>query len=163
MERLLLYLIAIFLKSAAESGYASALHREVLAGVRVRDVMTPQPIWIADTLPLNLAVDDFFLANHHVAYPVCADDRDFRGLLRLEFLRDVPREKWPYTSAGDLVAENGAADLQIDSDESAARAMRLLLAPDHGRLAVVENGKVVGMITRHDVLHVIEIHTELES
>jgi Zn-dependent protease/CBS domain-containing protein len=158
-----LFLIALFLKSAAESGYAAAVQREVLAGVRVRDVMTPRPIAISATLPLNLAVDDFFLSNHHVACPVCDSDGDFRGLLRLEHLRDLPREKWPYTTAGDLVAEKGGATLQIQSDEPATRAMRRLLAPDQGRLAVVEKGKLVGMITRHDILHVIEIHSELEN
>jgi Zn-dependent protease/CBS domain-containing protein len=160
---IVLFLIALFLKSAAENGYTAAIQREVLGGVRVRDVMTPRPTSISATLPLNLAVDDFFLSNHHVAFPVCDTDGDFRGLLRLEFLRDLPREKWPYTTAGDLVAEKGGASLQIESDETAARAMRRLLAPDQGRLAVVEKGKLVGMITRHDILHVIEIHSELEA
>lgn len=158
-----LFLIAFFLKSAAESGYAAALQREVLAGVRVRDIMTPNPICISATLPLNIAIDDFFLANHHVAFPVCADGGEFRGLLRLDFLRNVLREKWPYTTVGDVVAENGGNTLQIGVDEPAARAMRLLLAPGQGRMAVVENGKLVGMVTRHDILRVIEIHTELEE
>ena len=160
---IVLFLIALFLKNAAENGYTAAIQREVLAGVRVRDVMTPRPTCISASLPLNLAVDDFFLSNHHVAFPVCDTDGEFRGLLRLEFLRDLPREKWPYTTAGDLVAEKDAGSLQIESEETAARAMRRLLAPDQGRLAVVENGKLVGMITRHDILHVIEIHSELEA
>jgi Zn-dependent protease/CBS domain-containing protein len=160
---IVLFLIALFLKSAAENGYTAAIQREVLGGVRVRDVMTPRPTSMSATLPLNLAVDDFFLSNHHVAFPVCDTDGDFRGLLRLEFLRDLPREKWPYTTAGDLVAEKGGASLQIESDETAARAMRRLLAPDQGRLGVVVKGKLVGMITRHDILHVIEIHSELEA
>ena len=158
-----LFLIAFFLKNAAESGYAAALHREVLNGVRVRDVMTSKPVSLPASLPLNIAVDDFFLVNHHVAFPVCGEDAEFRGLLRLDDLRNVPREKWPYTTAGDLVAATGGSALQIAGDEQAARAMRQLLGPRQGRLAVVEEGKVIGMITRHDVLHVIEIHTELED
>ncbi len=159
---LVFFVIAIFLKNAAESGYANAIQREVLAGVKVRDIMSPNPISLPASLPLNIAVDDFFLAHHHVSYPVCGDEGDFRGLLRLELLRTVPREKWPYTSVGDLVSESGSAKLQIGVDESAARAMRTLLAPAQGRLAVVENGRLVGIVTRHDILHVIEIHTQLE-
>ncbi len=159
---LVFFVIAIFLKNAAESGYANAIQREVLAGVNVRAIMTPDPICLPASLPLNLAVDEFFLTHHHVAYPVCDDDGAFRGLLRLELLRTVSREKWPYTSAGDLVAESGSEQLQIGVDEPASRAMRTLLAPAQGRLAVVENGRLVGIVTRHDILHVIEIHTELE-
>ena len=41
--------------------------------------------------------------------------------------------------------------------------MRLLLAPELSRLAVIEDGRLVGIVTRHDILHFIEIHTELED
>ena len=156
-------LIGFFLKSAAESGYANAIQREILAGVRVRDLMTANPAAIPDTLPLNLAVEDYFLSGHHVAYPVCASDGEFRGLLRLDFLKEIPKEKWPYVSAGDVVAEKSAEALRIGVNESASRAMKMLLAPELSRLAVIEDGRLVGIVTRHDILHFIEIHTELEE
>ncbi len=156
-------LIAIFLKSAAESGYNNALQRVVLNGVKVRDFMTAKPAWIPASLPLNLAVDEYFLANHHVAFPVGDENGEFRGLLRLDFLKDVPREKWPYTSAGDVVAERQTQGMSIDIDASASRAMRLLLGPGSGRLAVTDEGKIAGIVTRHDILHFIKIHTELEE
>jgi Zn-dependent protease len=155
------FLIAIFLKGAADNGYASAVEKEVLGGITVRDIMTRQPICIPAAMPLNLAVDDYFLTNHHVAFPVSSEDGEFRGLLRLDFLRDVPREKWPYVTAGDLAAEKQTQELKLEAATSAARAMRLLLAPDSGRLAVTEKGQTVGMITRHDILHFVKIHTEL--
>ncbi|MHA3773245.1 site-2 protease family protein [Verrucomicrobiota bacterium sgz303538] len=160
---LVFLLIAIFLKGAAESGYTNAIQREVLAGKRVREIMTPQPVSIPSTLPLNLVVDEFFLTNHHVAFPVTNDDGVFRGLLRLEMLREVPRERWPYITAGDFVAENQTDTLSVGADTPAARAMRRLLTPGSGRLAVTLDSKIVGMITRHDILHFIEIHTELEA
>jgi Zn-dependent protease/CBS domain-containing protein len=163
LSGLSLVVIGFFLKSAAESGYTNALQRSTLAGVRVRDLMTANPASIPDSTPLNLAVDDFFLNGHHIAYPVCAADGEFRGLLRLDFLKEIPREKWPYVSAGDVVAEKSAESLRIGVNESASRAMKLLLAPELSRLAVIENGRLVGIVTRHDILHFIEIHTELES
>jgi len=156
-------LIAFFLKSAAESGYYNALQREMLADVRVRDLMTANPVAIPEHLPINLAVDDFFMTGHHVAYPVCAPDGEFRGLLRLDFLKEVPREKWPYVTAGDVVAERSGEDLCIGVEQSATRAMKMLLAPELNRLAVVESGKLVGIVTRHDLLHFIKIHAELET
>ncbi len=156
-------LIAFFLKSAAESGYYNALQREMLADVRVRDLMTANPVIIPEHLPINLAVDDFFMTGHHVAYPVCAPDGEFRGLLRLDFLKEVPREKWPYITAGDVVAERSADDLCIGVEQSATRAMKMLLAPELNRLAVVESGKLVGIVTRHDLLQFIKIHAELEA
>lgn len=156
------FLIGVFLKTAAESGYTQAIYHEVLAGVRVRDVMSAAPICIPATLPINLAVDDFFLGKHHRAFPVREDDGSYRGLLRIEHLKGLPRERWPFTSAGTAVAEQDTAATSIDAGESAERAMRRLLGAGQGRLAVRESGKIVGILTRHDVLQFIKIHTELE-
>jgi CBS domain-containing protein len=156
-------LIGIFLKGAAERGYTNTVQHEILAGIRAGDIMTRPPVCIAARAPLNLVVEDYFLARQHVAYPVVGDDGDFRGLLRLEYLKEIPREKWPYTTAGEVAGMHDTAGAFIESTEPAETAMRRLLAAAEGRLAVVEAGRVTGMITRHDVLRFITIHTELES
>jgi Zn-dependent protease len=155
--------IAFFLRHAAEAGYAQTVQEELLAGVRVRDIMTKEPVTIPATLPANLAVDDYFLASHHLAFPVCDEDRAFRGLLRLDFLKRVPREKWPFTSVLDIAIDGGGDDLKITAEESASEAMKRLLQPTQGRLAVLEDGKVVGIITRHDVLQFMQVKTALEA
>lgn len=158
-------LVGVFLKNAAEGGYSQALFKEILDGVSTRDLMTRDPITIPAQLPLNLAVDDYFLSNyHHVAFPVVDNDGRFRGLLRLEFLKSIPREKWPYTLVGDVVEQTGSGQLRVPSETSAADAFRKLLTAGEGRLAVTEDGsRLVGIITRHDLLHYIRIHTELDD
>jgi len=162
-QGLLFLIIGSFLKSAAESGYAQALSKQFLDGVRVRDLMTHDPVCVPAQLPLNLAVDDYFLTNHHEAFPVIDDDRRFRGLLRLDSLKSVPREKWPYVLAGEL-AQDHDAHLGIPAETSAASALRLLLIPGQGSLGVLDEAeRLIGIITRHDLLHFIRIHTELED
>jgi Zn-dependent protease len=157
------FIIGIFLKGAAETGYTNTVYHEVLGGVRVGDIMTRDPVCIAAHTPLNIAVDDFFLAKNHVAYPVTGDGGEFRGLLRLEHLKALPREKWPYTTAGEVAAAHDTGAAFIDAAQPAEQAMRRLLAADQGRLAVLEAGRVAGIVTRHDVLAFIQIHTELET
>jgi Zn-dependent protease len=156
-------LIGVFLKGAAENGYTSTVQHQILTGIRVSDIMSKAPVCIPARAPINLVVEEYFLARQHVAYPVTGDDGDFRGLLRLEFLKEVPREKWPYTTAGDVAGAYGTTGALIESTEPAESAMRRLLAAEEGRLAVVESGRVTGFITRHDVLRFITIHKELES
>lgn len=156
-------LIGMFLKHAAERGYDNAVERSVLAGLTVDDIMTRTPVWIPEHLPLSRAVDEFFLTNHHVVFPVCSTEGEYRGLLKLASLKGVPREKWPYTTVGDIVAQAGSDALSIEVNRPAARAMRELLTPGTGRLAVVEEGRLVGIVTRRDLLQFIEIHNELEA
>jgi len=157
------FLIGIFLKSAAESGYTNTLYHEVLGGVRIGDIMTREPVCIPAHTPLSIVVEEYFLAMNHVSYPVIGTDGEYRGMLRLDHLKSMPREKWPWTTAGELAAEHDATVSTIDAGQPAEHAMRRLLAAGHGRLAVLDAGKVVGIITRHDVLAFITIHTELES
>jgi len=156
-------LIGIFLKGAAETGYTHTVQHEILAGIRAGDIMSKPPVCIPGRAPLNLVVEEFFLARQHVAYPVIGDEGEFRGLLRLDFLKEVPREKWPYTTAGEVAGMHETSGAFIEAAVPAETAMRRLLAADEGRLAVVEGGRVIGVITRHDVLRFITIHTELES
>jgi Zn-dependent protease len=157
-----LLIIAIFLKGAAEAGYANAVQREVLAGVSVRD-FTPAPVaTLPASLPLSLAVEDFFRTGQHTAYPVCDDDGTFRGLLQLADLKTVPRARWPFTTAGDLVASGRGNALVLSANDAAARAMRRLLAPGSAPHAVLDGGKVIGLVTAADLKRFIEIRTALE-
>lgn len=160
---LTLLIIGIFLKTSAETGYQQAVFHDVLAGVHVRDIMSSPPLCIPAGMPLNLAVDDFFLAHHLVAFPVVDDDHEFKGIVQLDDLKIVPREKWPYTAIGDMVASQDAWRLKIQAEESAAKAMRRLFLPGQGRLAVTEANQLIGIITRDDLLKFIRIHIELEE
>jgi CBS domain-containing protein len=158
-----LILIGIFLKNAAESGYSQTLFKEVLGEVKVRQLMTPNPVSIPARLPLNLVVDDYFLTNHHVAFPVVDDDGRFRGLLRLEFLKNIPREKWPFTLAGEIADTPEGRNLRLQGDADAAETLQTLLTPGRGRMGVIDReGKLTGIVTRHDLLHYIRVHHELE-
>ncbi len=161
---MLLIFIGLFLKSAAESGYQHAVQKDVLDRVFVRDVMTPHPICIPASLPLNLAVDDFFLRHHHVGFPVVDADETLVGVARLEHLRLVERPKWPYRTASDLVAEAETGDRRTSPDTPASELLRQMMIPGYGRLAVVDaQSRVIGFITRHDLMQSIRVRDELSE
>ncbi|HEY5754014.1 MAG TPA: site-2 protease family protein [Chthoniobacterales bacterium] len=161
-QAFLFFLIGSFLRTAAEAGYQNALYKEVLGDVRVRDVMSPDPVVVPASLPLNVAVDDHFLATHHVAYPVVDSDGEFRGMLRLDHLERVPKEKWPYKTAGDLAAEFNSMGLAISADARAMEAAEQMQGPGNGRLAVLEGSRVIGIVTRHDIFQFIRVRKELQ-
>ncbi|HEY5894787.1 MAG TPA: site-2 protease family protein [Chthoniobacterales bacterium] len=162
LQAFLFFLIGSFLKNAAEAGYQSALYKEVLGDIRVRDVMTPNPIVVPASLPLNVVVDDHFLTTHHVAYPVVDSDGEFRGMLRLDHLEGVPKERWPYTTAADLAVEFNATDLSISADARAMEAAEQMQGPGNGRLAVLDGSRVIGIVTRHDIFQFIRVRKELQ-
>jgi len=152
------FVIGIFLKGAAETGYTNTLYHEVLGPLRAGDIMTRQPVCIPDRTPLNMALDDYFLAMHHMAFPVVNDSGDFRGLLRLDQLKELPPERWPYTTAGDFAADHNEISSTIDINQSAEYAMHRL-ASNNTLITVLDEGKVAGILTRQNVLRFIDIHT----
>lgn len=158
-------LIGIFLKSAAEGGYAQSLYKELLQGVTARQLMTPAPVTIPAHLPISLAVEDYFLTHHHIAFPVMNRDGNFTGMLTLESVKGTPRERWPYVLAGDLAALPEGRALHISADAEAREAMNLLMSQGKGRLAVVNpaDGALLGILTRHDMLHYIRIQQDLQE
>jgi Zn-dependent protease/CBS domain-containing protein len=64
-----------FLAGAAQAEARSVFLRDALAGVRVRDVMSPDPVRVPDWVTLAELVDAYVLPNRFSAFPV----RDFGG------------------------------------------------------------------------------------
>lgn len=161
IQAFVFFLIGTFLKNAAAQGYEAAVQKETLGKVTVREVMTPDPIVIPGHLPLNLVVDDFFFCSHHSAYPVCDTEGLFLGILRLKQVTAVPKERWPYTTAREILPPDDAVQSAVFPDATATEVAQSMSSGGSGRLAVLENGRIIGLVTRHDIFRYIQIRNEL--
>ncbi len=159
LQAFVFFLIGSFLKSVADQGYLAAVQKETIGHVPVGQVMTANPIVIPERLPLNLVVDDYFFTTHHSAYPVGDSDGRFLGILRLNHVTAVPREKWPFTTAGDVLF--ASPELAVDRNLNAMDAARRMASQGAGRLAVVEDGRIIGIVTQRDILRFMQIHEKL--
>jgi CBS domain-containing protein len=52
-------------------------------------------------------------------------------------------------------------EMMLDPEGEAVEALQRMIRSGEGRLPVVKNGKAVGMITRKDILNLLEIKTDL--
>jgi len=52
-------------------------------------------------------------------------------------------------------------ETMLDPEGEAVDALQKMIRTGEGRLPVVKDGKVVGMITRRDILNLLEIKTDL--
>jgi Zn-dependent protease len=158
-----LFFVAMFLKTAAQSGYSNVVERELLGGLCVRDLMTPPPSALLDSLPLNLAAQDYFLKTHQNTLPVCNAEGDFLGFLRIQSLLDIPQPRWPYTCIGDLDPHSFVQATEASPEEPATRISRRLLAAAPDPLAVLSEGKLVGIVTPQDLQRAISVRLLLEN
>ena len=89
-------LIGLFLRAGAEgSGRQVGLQR-ALAPLAVRDAMTPVAVTIPAEASVATAVDEFFWRHHVSSFPVLDGERPV-GLITLDRLKQIPRERWATT------------------------------------------------------------------
>lgn len=116
----------------------------------VKDLMNPSVVTIEPTSSAALAAR--LISRHNVgALPVCSGDRRLRGVVtdRDIVLRCVAAEEDPaQTMVRDIMTRNCAT---VAPGADCREATRLMAVQQVRRLPVVEEGKLVGMISLADL------------
>jgi len=157
-----LIFIGFFLEQAATSSYQQTMIREGLAGTKVKEIMSPNPISVNETIPLTRLVEDFFFKHRFVSYPVVKDE-DFLGYVTLNNVKHLPREQWDKLKVSDVM-ETLPQELILHPEEEAVEALSKMVRSGRGRLPVVgKERKLIGMLTRRDIMSFLKIRTDLGS
>lgn len=152
-------LIGWFLKNGAESSYRQTVISEALAGVLIRDIMTSEVHVVDPDAPVKDVVETHFTKYKHGGFPVVKDSK-LLGLITLQDISKIPKGKWKETKVSDAMTP--CEKLKCASpDETAVDALMKMSKYNVGRLPVQEDGKLIGIITRSDIIHAIQLKTEL--
>lgn len=149
----ILIAIALFVYIAATSESRQMMLDAAFEGVEIRDVMTPaeQLATVEADMPLP-DILDFMLDQRHSGYPVL-DDGAFVGIITL---KDVQSIDHTGTTARDAMTP--AEQLTtIDPSAEVMEAFRMIGNNDIGRLPVLKEGKLLGIITRTDLMRAFKI------
>lgn len=134
-------LVGIFLLGAATSVVRSVREPGV-----ARDAMAP-PIAIEPELPISRFVDEILPLHRHVSFPV-AHDRRLLGILSLEDLKKIPRDRWRGLRVRDTMR---AVNSQLFVPENATieSVNDLIEHNGVGGVAVVNGaGELIGFMRR---------------
>lgn len=155
LDGLWLILIGLFLRQGAEGSYRQVALERALAPLRVHDAMTRDTIAAPHDLPVARAVEELFWRHHVSSFPVL-DGRRLVGLISLDRLKQVPRERWTTTTVRDLMLPVSDV-LTAAPGDSLWSAFQKLSQNGLGRLAVVEQGRLVGYLSIKDVTHLLAV------
>lgn len=156
-----LLVVGLFLKTAAESDYRNRLQQSELLHQRTQldQLKTPGTVGSVMHAPAisvtpDLLISDFIdrvLPNHRLNNFAVAHDGRLHGILSLERLRNLPREKWNHTNIRDVM-EPVTDDLFVTCRASIEHAQRKLRENDIGFLAVIDpDGFLIGYLNSSDV------------
>lgn len=154
-----LIFIALFLKGAASSSYQGIIMEQVLGGARVRDLLVRNPEVIDASTTIADAVNDHFAHHGFSGFPVVKDGRPV-GMISIAQIRHCPPAERSDKHVAEVMRTLGQA-LEISPDATLAQALRQMAEAETGRLLVIENDRLTGLITRSAIAHFIMVRNEL--
>ena len=141
--------IGWFVLSAASGELRYLTVREAFGGLRVRDVMTREPLTAQAGMTLREFANEVLAFGYHDAYPVVRDGAAV-GLLLLERVAGSPRDSWDQIRVGDLMLPLERTVVLRESGLAVDAASEL--AEDNaGPGLVVSDGRLVGLVSLADV------------
>jgi Zn-dependent protease len=151
--------IGLFLQEAAEISYRQVVMKKTLSGIKVENIMTKNVVTVPANITLDKLVDEYFFKLRFTSFPVVEDDT-LLGLISLHRVKDVPKEKWPETTARDKMIPL-AKDLVINKKTDAMDALTKMARTGSGRLLVIEDSKLIGILSQRDIMRLFEFKSEI--
>ncbi|MFB6280720.1 MAG: CBS domain-containing protein [Haloferacaceae archaeon] len=151
---LFLVALAFFIYIGASSEAQQTVMRAAFQDVTVRDVMTPRGA--LQTVGEGTSVADLLdrmFRERHTGYPVLRGD-DLVGMVTLGDAREVPEVEREAYRVEDVMADDVVT---VAPDAGAMEALSLMRERDVGRLPVIEDGRLVGLISRTDLMTAFDI------
>ncbi|MGE5763102.1 MAG: site-2 protease family protein [Mycobacterium leprae] len=149
-----LALIGLFLVNAATAEEQQARLGPTLARLRVRDVMTADPASARGDETVEEFLHEVALVRRFSSYPLVDDAGRLTGLVTLNHLREVPRERRAVTRLSDVACPPSQVPLAAPEDPLGTVLPRLH-GCTQGRAVVLHEGRIVGIVSPTDVSRAI--------
>jgi len=150
--------IGWFLNGAAESTRQEQTVQQSVRSVTASSLMEAP----ATAIPPTMTVEDFVyeqvMRHGHRALPVVEDGR-LVGIVSLSDVRKVPREVWSSTPVSRLMTR--APLVTVAPGEDLGVAIGRMAQRGVHQLPVVEDGSLLGLLTRADVMRYLHLRHEL--
>lgn len=153
--------IGWFLNSASVASYQQILVEDMLEGVPVRKVMRKDPPTIDLAISVDELVDRHLMGTDERAFPVLEHGRVV-GIVTIDDIRKIPRHQWSQKTAGEIMTPlNQVKSLAPDDD--AMQAFTQLGQLDVRQIPVMEDGALLGLIRRRDILRYLQLQADFDS
>jgi Zn-dependent protease/CBS domain-containing protein len=143
-----------FLLAAATSEARFYAAREALAGLRVRDLMSRDPVTVDAGASLGRIVDAVIGPRRYTTYPV-VDDGRVVGLLPFRCVAQVPRTEWDARTVRDCMLDLDEVPI-LDADDDAIDALEKVSGSEVNRALVLDGNRLLGLLSITDLGRALE-------
>lgn len=156
-----LAMIGLFLFATAKASRQQAALRETLALVPVRELMSRAVIAIPPDLTVDAAVRRYFLPHGFSGFPVMEDAKAL-GLVTLHDLQRLPQSLWAWREVREVMRPLSPA-MMVSGEDSALQALEHMAETDVDRLLVMQEDRVIGLVTRSAIWRYLRLRNAPSS
>jgi CBS domain-containing protein/transposase-like protein len=151
--------IGWFLLSAAQSANSQAMLTSLLKGVTVGEVMNPKPATVPADMSLQQLVDAYVLPGGLRCALVMQGDK-LVGLITLSDIRHMPRERWALLPVSQVMIPVSRLHV-VSPQQSLNDVLPFMAGGDVNQLPVVQDGTLVGVLSRDAIIRYLEVRRGL--
>jgi Zn-dependent protease/predicted transcriptional regulator len=155
------FMIGMFLQNAARVSYAQVLTRQAFEGEKVRRFMEPNPVTVSPSISLKDLVEGYLYKYYFKMFPVVENGR-LLGCISTRKVKKIPRQEWNQHTVGEFVWECSPENT-IDPETDALKALSIMSRTGNSRLMVVEDDRLVGIVSLKDMLALLSLKMDLEG
>lgn len=155
LNGLWLAFIGWFLNNAAVQSYRQVVIEDILEGVPIAKLMRTNPPTVPANITISTLVHEYLMNRDDHAFPVEMNG-ELVGLVTLEDVRNVSRDQWDTTYVREMMTPNNRLTT-LPASAEADEALHQLRQLDVRQVPVVENGRLVGLVRRRDIMKWLQL------
>jgi CBS domain-containing protein len=154
-----LALIGWFLESAAVGSYQQLLMQEMLKGHVASEIMSGDCVVVPPDMTIDHLVNGNILTSGRRCFPVGSGSQ-IMGLMTLHNVKEVPRDQWNTETVKEAMTPFDKLRW-VRPDEELSSVLRILTEDNINQVPVVEDNKIIGMVSRENLLNFVNIRSRL--
>ena len=147
------------MKQSALGSYQAVVVKAALSGVPVSQVMTENVVTVDWLTPIDELVREYIYKHQFTHFPVFNRD-ELVGMVSLGQVKSVPKEVWVFKQVRDLMTPLDDVPVLKPADD-AVEALTRMASPESGPMLVLEEGRLVGIVSRRDIMNLFRIKSDL--
>ncbi|PYX04561.1 MAG: hypothetical protein DMG88_24225 [Acidobacteria bacterium] len=152
--------LAWFLMDAAKASYAEVGTTAALRGMRVYDVMSRDCVIVDRGMSLRDFVDIYLLKTGQRCFAV-EDQGRLVGIITPRDVSNISRDRWDETTVREAMRPLQELHV-IAPDTPVLDALKLMARNDVNQLPVVANGTLQGMVSRSQLVQLLQVRSVLQ-
>jgi Zn-dependent protease len=152
--------IGWFLTYVAASSYRQSQWQVALQGVTAADMMTSTCPVVSPDATVSRLVQDYIVTAGHRCFMV-TEDGELKGILTLGNIKSVEQPNWEMTAVKDIMTPANSLKAAEPQQDGLSVLERM---EEYGidQLPVVSDGRIVGLITRENIIRFLRTRSELK-